>query len=151
MSEQTPLVGQRGSGGPFVTLVTGPEGPQTRAPRPVVYGMALAQFGLFVALLAPVTVSLALKVQTLVPESEAAAATGGVRRPRRQPGHRKAFRPHALAVGASSSVDVRRGRRIRDRPRDRRAGPQCPSRSRGLRPRPPHRKHDPRPPPHHDR
>ncbi|MEA5455563.1 MFS transporter [Sinomonas sp. JGH33] len=78
MSEQTPLVGQRGSGGPFVTLVTGTEGPRQRAPRSVVYSMALAQFGLFVALLAPVTVSLALKVQTLMPAADAAAATGGV-------------------------------------------------------------------------
>ena len=39
--------------------------PTHRAPTRVVVTMALAQFGLFVALLAPVTVSLALKTQTL--------------------------------------------------------------------------------------
>ncbi|NAZ81324.1 MFS transporter [Kineococcus sp. R8] len=49
-----------------------------RAPRRVVVGMALAQFGLFVALLAPVTVSMAIKVQTLVPEDQRAIATGNV-------------------------------------------------------------------------
>lgn len=38
-----------------------------RASTPVVVAMAVAQFGLFVGLLAPVTVSLALKTQTLVP------------------------------------------------------------------------------------
>jgi MFS family permease len=52
--------------------------PTEKAPRRVVIGMAVAQFGLFVALLAPVTVSLALKVQTLVPEEQAATALGTV-------------------------------------------------------------------------
>ncbi|MFH5824757.1 MFS transporter [Georgenia sp. AZ-5] len=52
--------------------------PTEKAPRRVVVLMALAQFGLFVALLAPVTVSLALKVQTLVPASQAAGALGMV-------------------------------------------------------------------------
>jgi MFS family permease len=48
-------------------------------PRPIVVAaMSLAQFGLFVALLAPVTVSLALKTQTLVPKDEAAAINGNV-------------------------------------------------------------------------
>lgn len=50
--------------------------PTESASRRVVVLMAVAQFGLFVALLAPVTVSLALKVQTLVPEDQAAAALG---------------------------------------------------------------------------
>ncbi|MFI5592226.1 MFS transporter [Amycolatopsis sp. NPDC051758] len=44
----------------------------------VVVTMAIAQFGLFVGLLAPVTVSLALKTQTLVPGDEAAAVNGNV-------------------------------------------------------------------------
>jgi len=52
--------------------------PTENASRRVVVLMAVAQFGLFVALLAPVTVSLALKVQTLVPEDQAAASLGMV-------------------------------------------------------------------------
>lgn len=52
--------------------------PTRKAPPSVVILMALAQFGVFVALLAPVTVSLALKVQTLVPPSEAPTALGMV-------------------------------------------------------------------------
>lgn len=55
-----------------------PNIPTESAPRSVVWGMALAQFGLFVALLAPVTVSLALKTQTLVPEAEAATTNASV-------------------------------------------------------------------------
>lgn len=67
------------SGGPYVSLITGPEGAQApKAPAKVVYGMALAQFGLFVALLAPVTVSLAAKVSSLVPGDEAAIVNGNV-------------------------------------------------------------------------
>jgi MFS family permease len=49
-----------------------------RASTAVVVTMALAQFGLFVGLLAPVTVSLALKTQTLVPADQAAAVNGNV-------------------------------------------------------------------------
>lgn len=52
--------------------------PTQRAPTRVVAWMAAAQFGVFVGLLAPVTVSLALKVQRLVPESQSAAALGMV-------------------------------------------------------------------------
>jgi MFS family permease len=52
--------------------------PLARAPFRVVWGMALAQFGLFVALLAPVTVSLALKTQTLVAGDRAAVVNGKV-------------------------------------------------------------------------
>jgi MFS family permease len=55
-----------------------PPGPTTRAPLRVVVGMALAQFGLFVALLAPVTVSLALKTQTLVAGDRAAVVNGKI-------------------------------------------------------------------------
>ena len=49
-----------------------------RARPAVVAAMAIAQFGLFVGLLAPVTVSLALKTRTLVPGSEAAVVNGNV-------------------------------------------------------------------------
>ena len=49
-----------------------------RASTPVVVTMALAQFGLFVGLLAPVTVSLAIKTQTLVPADRAAAVNGNI-------------------------------------------------------------------------
>lgn len=52
--------------------------PTQHAPARVMYGMALAQFGLWVALLAPVTVSLAIKVQTIVPADEAAPVVGTV-------------------------------------------------------------------------
>ena len=48
--------------------------PTHRAPARVVVTMAIAQFGLFVALLAPVTVSLALKTQTLFAGDTGAAA-----------------------------------------------------------------------------
>ena len=48
--------------------------PTHRAPTRVVVTMAIAQFGLFVALLAPVTVSLALKTQTLFDGDTGAAA-----------------------------------------------------------------------------
>ena len=63
--------------------ITGPKGyaapvPLARAPFRVVWGMALAQFGLFVALLAPVTVSLALKTQTLVAGDRAAVVNGKI-------------------------------------------------------------------------
>lgn len=51
---------------------------ERRAPARVIYGMALAQFGLYVALLAPVTVSLAIKAQTLVPAAQAAPVVGSV-------------------------------------------------------------------------
>lgn len=50
--------------------------PTGRARLSVVVLMAIAQFGIFLALLAPVTVSLALKVQTLVPQDQAAATLG---------------------------------------------------------------------------
>ncbi|TKJ96962.1 MFS transporter [Plantibacter flavus] len=70
--------GQRASSGPYVSLVTGPSGPTERASKRVVTTMALAQFGLFVALLAPVTVSLALKTQQLVPGDQAAVVNGNV-------------------------------------------------------------------------
>ncbi|MFK4730897.1 MFS transporter [Agromyces mediolanus] len=66
------------SSGPYVSIVTGAAEPMPKAGFLVVWGMALAQFGLFVALLAPVTVSLAIKVGSLVPAAEAAATTGGV-------------------------------------------------------------------------
>lgn len=66
------------SGGPYVSLVTGTQGPAQKAPFKVVGGMALAQFGLFVALLAPVTVSLAIKVSSLVPGDGAAVVNGNV-------------------------------------------------------------------------
>jgi MFS family permease len=49
-----------------------------RARPIVVAAMAAAQFGLFVALLAPVTVSLALKTQALVPGPQAAVINGNV-------------------------------------------------------------------------
>jgi MFS family permease len=49
-----------------------------RAPLRVVVTMALAQFGVFVALLAPVTVSLALKTQTLVSGPSAAVVNGQI-------------------------------------------------------------------------
>ena len=48
--------------------------PTQRAATKVVATMAIAQFGLFVALLAPVTVSLALKTQTLFDGDTGAAA-----------------------------------------------------------------------------
>ncbi|MFI0817399.1 MFS transporter [Streptomyces sp. NPDC021098] len=44
----------------------------------MVFGLALAQFGLFIGLLAPVTVSLALKTQTLVPGDRATEVNGSV-------------------------------------------------------------------------
>lgn len=83
MSEHTPdaagPVAHPESGGPYISLITGPEGAPTKnAPFSVVAGMALAQFGLFVALLAPVTVSLAAKVSSLVPGDEAAIVNGSV-------------------------------------------------------------------------
>lgn len=52
--------------------------PTEKASFNVVLWMAVAQFGIFVGLLAPVTVSLALKVQELVPEDQAAGALGMV-------------------------------------------------------------------------
>lgn len=52
--------------------------PEQRSRPVVVAAMSVAQFGLFVALLAPVTVSLALKTQTLVPQDRAAAVNGNV-------------------------------------------------------------------------
>lgn len=51
---------------------------ERRAPTRVVVTMALAQFGLFVGLLAPVTVSLGIKTQTLVPGDQAAVVTGNL-------------------------------------------------------------------------
>lgn len=67
------------SGGPYVSLISGADGaPTQKAPFKVVAGMALAQFGLFVALLAPVTVSLSAKVSSLVPGAEAAIVNGNV-------------------------------------------------------------------------
>jgi MFS family permease len=49
-----------------------------RTPTVVTATMALAQFGLFVALLAPVTVSLAIKTQTIVPGDQAAVVNGNI-------------------------------------------------------------------------
>src|SRR5437667_43318 len=60
------------------TASAAPLSPAERARPVVVAAMSIAQFGLFVALLAPVTVSLALKTQTLVPRDEAAAVNGNV-------------------------------------------------------------------------
>lgn len=59
--------------GSTVVETQGP-GPGKRASTKVVVTMAVAQFGLFVALLAPVTVSLALKTQTLFDGDAGAAA-----------------------------------------------------------------------------
>jgi MFS family permease len=61
---------------PAPAAVGSPSG--ARAPFAVTGTMALAQFGVFVGLLAPVTVSLALKTQTLVPADQAAAVNGNV-------------------------------------------------------------------------
>jgi len=63
---------------PASTASAAPRSPAERARPVVVAAMSIAQFGLFVALLAPVTVSLALKTQTLVPRDEAAAVNGNV-------------------------------------------------------------------------
>lgn len=52
--------------------------PRQKAGRALVWTMALAQFGLFVALLAPITVSLALKIQEIVPAEQSATALGTV-------------------------------------------------------------------------
>ncbi|MFC7327449.1 MFS transporter [Marinactinospora rubrisoli] len=52
--------------------------PTEKAPSRVVATMALAQLGLFLALLTPVFASLALKVQSLVGEDDAVAALGVV-------------------------------------------------------------------------
>lgn len=49
-----------------------------KAPAKVIWTMAFAQFGLFVALLAPVTVSLAVKTQALVSGPQAAVVNGNV-------------------------------------------------------------------------
>jgi MFS family permease len=57
---------------------TVPSGTIATASALVVWTMAFAQFGLFVALLAPVTVSLAVKTQTLVTGANAAAVNGNV-------------------------------------------------------------------------
>lgn len=73
MSDPLP---RRTATGKFITHPQGAQGSTERAPARVVWLMALAQFGLFVGLLAPVTVSLALKAQTIVPDAEAAPVTG---------------------------------------------------------------------------
>ena len=73
-----PITAHPESGGPYVSLISGQQAPQHKAPLKVVAGMAVAQFGLFVALLAPVTVSLFIKVKSLVPESEAESALASV-------------------------------------------------------------------------
>ncbi len=51
--------------------------PTEKASFPLIGTMALAQFGLFVALLAPVTVSLALKIQGIVGSGQASASALG--------------------------------------------------------------------------
>ncbi|MHC6222228.1 MFS transporter [Arthrobacter sp. MMS24-S77] len=62
---------------PDTTAFSGPDSPTT-APTRVIVTMALAQFGLFLALLAPVMVSLALKAQSVFPAEQAAPATGTI-------------------------------------------------------------------------
>lgn len=52
--------------------------PTEKAPPSVVLMMALAQFAVFLALLAPVTVSLALKIGTIVPKEQEASSLGFV-------------------------------------------------------------------------
>lgn len=59
-------------------VTAAPPTPPARVSPLVTTTMALAQFGLFVGLLAPVTVSLALKTQTIVPGDQAAAVNGNV-------------------------------------------------------------------------
>lgn len=59
---------------PYATEVL----PTQKAPFRVVLWMAVAQGGIFLALLAPVTVTLALKVQQIVPKADAASALGTV-------------------------------------------------------------------------
>ncbi|MFG2429660.1 MFS transporter [Streptomyces sp. NPDC048590] len=52
-------------------------GPAVKNPRPrLVVGMAAGQLGLFLALLTPILVSLQLKVQSVVPESDQVTALG---------------------------------------------------------------------------
>ena len=64
---------------PDPAVASAPPSARAGRARPVVVvTMAIAQFGLFVGLLAPVTVSLALKTQTLVPGADAAAVNGNV-------------------------------------------------------------------------
>lgn len=50
-------------------------GPVRPAPGRVVAGLALAQLGLFIGVLAPVTVSMAIKMQTLFPDRASASAS----------------------------------------------------------------------------
>jgi MFS family permease len=52
--------------------------PSEKAPRRLVVTMAVAQLALFVALMGPATVSLAVKIQSLVPAGEDVAALGMV-------------------------------------------------------------------------
>lgn len=59
-------------------VATEPVAPVERVPLRLSVTMALAQFGVMLALLAPVAVSLALKTQTLVPADRAAAVNGNV-------------------------------------------------------------------------
>ncbi|AEG44464.1 MFS transporter [Isoptericola variabilis] len=52
--------------------------PTEKAPRRVVVMMAVAQLALFIALMGPATVSLAVKIQSIVPQGEDVAALGMV-------------------------------------------------------------------------
>ncbi|OEV27862.1 hypothetical protein AN219_21870 [Streptomyces nanshensis] len=61
-----PLVGHHGSAA---------SGDGAPVPGKVVAGLAVAQLGLFVGVLAPVTVSMAIKMQTLFPDSAKASAS----------------------------------------------------------------------------
>lgn len=51
--------------------------PREKAGFPLIATMAIAQLGLFIALLAPVTVSLALKIQEILPAGQASASALG--------------------------------------------------------------------------
>src|SRR5438132_9877343 len=55
--------------------------PAPKAPPRVIVGMALAQFGVLMGLLAPITVSLTIKVSELVPAEQAPLAIASILSP----------------------------------------------------------------------
>ena len=91
----------------------------------------LGQFGLFVALMAPVYVSMQLKAQALVGDDAAnvigsVLPIGALRCAHHEPPGGRAVRPHPHALGSSSPLDAQRCRRLRDRPRLDRVSPRRP-------------------------
>ena len=91
-----------------------PGGQGGKSPRGYLAGLAFSNFGVYLALLTPVMVSIAFKMQHITsspeerrPSSDSIMGVGALS-PSSQPARRPPLRPHHLALRHAPPVDARR-------------------------------------------